>query len=146
MSEEPWHHGGLRFTCKQCGNCCTGGPGTVRVNDAEIAALARRLGVDEPTFRAAYTRTLRRGDVSLVEKRNYDCVFYRRGVGCTVYEDRPRQCRTWPFWSSVVHSREAWDEAAASCLGMNAGELHDFDEIADHAAPHGTSAARRGPT
>jgi len=144
MNDEPWFHGGLRFSCKQCGKCCTGGPGTVRVSDAEIQTLARRLGQTDDEFRSSYTRVLRRGEISLIEKTNYDCVFYERGIGCTVYEDRPRQCRTWPFWRSVVHSREAWDEAAESCLGMDTGRIHDFEEIADLATDDGTSATR-GP-
>ena len=41
MAEElPWYHEGLSFTCSQCGDCCTGAPGYVWVNNEEIAALA----------------------------------------------------------------------------------------------------------
>lgn len=144
MSEEVWYDDGLRFTCTQCGNCCKGGPGTVRVSDAEIAAIAERLGLSGDEFRARYTRTLRGGDISLTEKENYDCVFYARSVGCTAYEDRPRQCRTWPFWNSVVFSSESWDEAAETCPGMNSGDRYDGGEIASLARDDGTSNTRKG--
>lgn len=126
---EPWYREGLRFACTRCGNCCRGA-GTVRVSDAEIAALARRLGLPDAEFRAIYTRRLRGGEVSLRERANRDCVFYEpREPGCRVYADRPRQCRSWPFWASVLHSPERWQEEAADCPGMNRGRLHTAEEI-----------------
>jgi Fe-S-cluster containining protein len=106
-----------------------GTPGTVRVTDEEIDGLARRLGLRDFEFRAMYTRTLRRGDVSLRETRDRECVFFDRALGCRVYEDRPRQCRTWPFWRSVVHSSERWCEEAEHCPGMNSGPLHAAQRI-----------------
>jgi Fe-S-cluster containining protein len=143
MGKEHWYSGGLRFACTQCGNCCTGGPGTVRVSDVEIGALADRFGLSDSEFRSRYTRTLRGGDVSLKEKPDFDCIFFDRTVGCTVYEDRPRQCRTWPFWGSVVFSSEAWDESAEACPGMNSGPLFDGDEITSVSRNDGTSARRK---
>ncbi len=107
-SGAPWYRDGLRFTCTRCGNCCTGDPGTVRVTDDEIDALAALLGIDRDEFRGLYTRELRGGEVSLVEKRSNDCVFWDRKAGCRVYAARPRQCRAWPFWRAVVHSSETW--------------------------------------
>ena len=40
MPKTPWFKDGLRFECTQCGDCCTGSPGYVWVNDEEISALA----------------------------------------------------------------------------------------------------------
>lgn len=142
MSEAPWYSEGLRFACTRCGHCCGGGPGTIRVSDDEIADLAAHTHETIDSFRARYTRRIRGGDISLKEKANLDCIFYDRSAGCTVYTVRPRQCRTWPFWSSVVHSRETWQEASGSCPGMNAGPLHDAEEIAAVASEDGTSGAK----
>jgi len=142
LSAQPWYREGLRFECTRCGNCCGGGPGTIRVSDAEIAALADRLGLPESEFRSRYTRRLRSHDVSLVEKDNYDCVFFERDRGCSVYEDRPKQCRTWPFWSSVVLSHETWDDEAEECPGMNSGPLHDPAEVERASSDDGTSGRR----
>ncbi|MDJ0851263.1 MAG: YkgJ family cysteine cluster protein [Myxococcota bacterium] len=133
-----WYREGLRFACTRCGNCCRGA-GTVRVSDAEIAALARRLDMADPEFRSAYTRPLRGGERSLREARNRDCIFYAAAEGCRVYEDRPRQCRAWPFWRAVVHSPECWAEEARECPGMNAGPLHDAVTIERTSADDGTS-------
>ena len=42
---------------------------------------------------------------SLIELANGDCVFFdNHRRCCQVYEARPRQCRTWPFWSQLIIS------------------------------------------
>jgi Fe-S-cluster containining protein len=138
MPGDPWYREGLRFRCTRCGNCCTGA-GVVRVSDAEIEALARRLALSDAELRAAYTRELRGGVVALREKRNRDCIFYDARRGCTVYEERPRQCRSWPFWRAVVHSRERWAEEAEGCPGMNQGAHFDADAIREILRDDGTS-------
>ena len=113
------------------------------VSDLEISALARRLELGDAEFRAMYTRPQRGGDVSLRELRNRDCVFYDPAApGCRIYEDRPRQCRRWPFWGGVVDSAERWDEEARSCPGMNRGPLHDADTISRRVVADGTSTAK----
>jgi Fe-S-cluster containining protein len=86
--------------------------------------------MEPETFIAAHCRRLWRdgGEIlALKEKSNYDCVFWQEG--CTVYQVRPLQCRTYPFWSRILASRAAWDAEAAECPGMNHGELHSADEI-----------------
>jgi Fe-S-cluster containining protein len=138
-SAGPWYRDGLRFACTRCGNCCGGDAGTVRVDDAEIAALARHLEMDDAEFRATYTRGLRRGDVSLRERSNGTCVFYDAQRGCTVHPERPRQCRTWPFWRAVVHSPERWAEEARGCPGMGRGPLHGAEWIERTSREDGTS-------
>ena len=72
MPNEPWYAAGLRFQCTGCGNCCTGAPGHVWVNQAEIEALAAHLGTTIDEFEARYVRPvgIRR---SLVEFPNGDC-------------------------------------------------------------------------
>ena len=112
-----------------------GGAGLYR---EEIEALAFELELPTVEFRRRYTRPLRGAEVSLVERNNGDCVFWSPDAGCTVYPHRPRQCRTWPFWRAVVHSRERWDEEAQSCPGMNHGERHESSTIEAIARDDGT--------
>jgi hypothetical protein len=77
---------------------------------------------------------------------NYDCVFLtesaaaqpgggqRKGGslaagespplkrrGCSIYQVRPLQCRTWPFWDGNLASKDAWDIASKKCPGMDRG-------------------------
>ena len=131
-SDRPWYSPGLRFSCTGCGGCCTGPTGFVFFNRREGRQLARRLGVDEPTFYRLYARETE-GGWSLNETlrdTQYDCVFLepdgRGGRRCGVYEDRPTQCRTWPFWESNLRHPRDWEQAAEHCpgmerLGVNAG-------------------------
>jgi hypothetical protein len=116
------------------------------VNDEEIATLAEKLGLSDAAFRKRYTRRLRGGDISLIEKNNHDCIFYDEEPGCTVYAHRPRQCRTWPFWRSLVHSPETWAEETENCPGLNFGPLRTTEEIAEMIVDDGTSASRRRRT
>jgi len=137
----PWYKDGLRFSCTQCGNCCTGAPGYVWVSDDEVTALAARLGVDVAAFRRRYTRVVPGRGRTLIErpdsKRGNACVFWQEGPGCTVYTDRPKQCRTWPFWRPLVADAQSWDEAAAICPGMNTGKRHSATAITSVAADDG---------
>jgi len=114
----------------------------VRVSDAEIEDLSRRLELADHEFRAMYTRRLRNGDVSLRETRGQACVFYDLARGCRVHSDRPLQCRSWPFWSAVVHSSERWAEEARECPGMNRGPRHAAGHIATTAERDGTSSGK----
>lgn len=142
-AKPPWYANGLRFTCTQCGHCCTGDPGFTWLSDAEADALAARLGLDGEAFRRRYTRTVwrdGRAALSLTERGNGDCIFWRTGIGCSVYDLRPQQCRTWPFWRRVVKSRAAWNEAARDCPGMDHGALHDAATIARTAVEDGLPA------
>lgn len=125
---EPWYKDGLRFTCTRCGHCCTGDPGYVWVDDNDLAAIAQQRGetIEEVTTR--YTRLTDRGR-SLREQSNGDCVFYDRKQGCTVYEARPPQCRSWPFWESNVATPVAWQRTCDICPGSGQGELISVEEI-----------------
>ena len=128
--DQPWYQEGLRFECTQCGNCCTGAPGFVWVNDEEIAALAAAIGEsDVEKFEANYVRKVgaRR---SLNEFPNGDCVFFDgQSRGCSVYGARPRQCRTWPFWNSNLESPETWAHTCEVCPGSGKGRLYQIGEI-----------------
>lgn len=149
----PWYADGLDFTCTTCGNCCTGGPGYVWVTDREIELAAEHLGLGLADFRRKYCRKIS-GRVSFKEVRrpngNHDCVFLteipadagRKDLEpgepvpmtrrvCGLYQVRPLQCRTWPFWKENLVTESAWERAAKGCPGMNRDGRHfDLEEIA----------------
>lgn len=127
---DPWYRDGLRFECTRCGRCCGGTPGFVWVTDAEIAALARRFGLSQAEFRHRYTRRVDGYGISLTETDDYDCVFLDHDQGlCTVYEDRPRQCRTYPFWGKVLASPATWELEAEQCPGIRQGRRWRLTQI-----------------
>ena len=63
--------------------------------------------------------------LSLKEKHGFDCIFWENG--CIVYENRPIQCRSFPFWESSLRSAESWK--ALSCPGIGSGTLHTREQI-----------------
>lgn len=129
MAGEPWYADGLQFTCSQCGDCCTGAPGFVWVNQEEINALAAAKEMTVTAFEEQYVRKVgvRR---SLTEYASGDCVFFDgKTRKCTVYEARPRQCKTWPFWDSNLRSPETWKQTCDVCPGSGTGELYQLDDI-----------------
>ncbi|SFJ31477.1 YkgJ family cysteine cluster protein [Planctomicrobium piriforme] len=133
MSDKPWYKDGLRFECSQCGDCCTGTPGYVWVNDEEVQAIARYLDKPVGELRLLYTRPAR-GKISLNEYANGDCVFFdpqRRG--CTIYPVRPVQCRTWPFWQSNIETTSDWEATCRVCPGSGRGELVPLETIQERA-------------
>ena len=114
---EPWYKDGLRFSCTQCGKCCTGSPGYVWIDDDEIEAMAEFLKISVEDFLERYTHRIE-GRLSLLEHPvNYDCVFLKDRQ-CQVYGARPKQCRTFPWWSENLKSRQAWKETAQRCEGI----------------------------
>jgi Fe-S-cluster containining protein len=149
--KDPWYADGLQFTCTQCGNCCTGGPGYVWASDVEIRRLAEYLKLSVKEVIEQYCRRID-GRLSFTEKRNqgnYDCVFLKeekierpgaKGSDekvihtkrtCTIYPIRPLQCRTWPFWPELLSSKESWKRAGRGCPGMDVGKRYSLDQIAE---------------
>jgi Fe-S-cluster containining protein len=142
--DKPWYADGLRFTCSQCGNCCTGGPGFVWLAEVEVTRLADhlRLSVEETIER--YCRRVG-GRVSLKETLSpaglHDCVFLEEhkekgpdGVTqtrrtCGIYPVRPLQCRTWPFWDGNLSDPAIWENSAKRCHGMNQGRSFSRREM-----------------
>ena len=144
---QTWYGDGLRFTCTQCGNCCTGGPGFVWISVEEVVRLATHLKQTPEEVVEKYCRKVD-GKFSLRERRNargeYDCIFlkeikaqrregdetvvYSKRV-CTVYDVRPLQCRTWPFWTENLRDAESWARSSKRCPGMSVGKKYSLRQI-----------------
>ena len=121
--------GGVRFGCTCSGKCCTlhGDYAYVFLRREEERQIATRLALSVREFRKRYTRRVSVGQRSLVFPDGH-CVFLvdRR---CAIYEDRPRQCRTWPFWEENLDPRVWEHEVASFCPGVGRGRLYSEQEI-----------------
>jgi Fe-S-cluster containining protein len=130
MAPKRWYQDGLRFRCTACGNCCSGDPGFVWVNQEEMQTLADALtGGDVDLLQEKHVRKVGRR-YSLIERENGDCALLDpKSRQCTVYDARPIQCRTWPFWDSTVRTPATWQETCETCPGAGEGDLYDIMHI-----------------
>ena len=128
-----WYKEGLRFKCTGCGQCCTGSPGHVWVSDEEIAAMAEKLKLSVDAFCKKYTRLIGRKLSLLENPNNWDCVFLEEDK-CRLYDTRPKQCRTFPWWSDNLASPCAWKQTAKGCEGIDHPDaaLVPYHEIQKH--------------
>lgn len=116
--EKPWFQEGLRFGCTECGQCCTGSPGYAWVSLDEIVAISKYLKLSIDDFAKHYLRQVGEEYALLEHPISFDCVFLKERK-CQIYPVRPKQCRTFPWWQSLLESEEAWNEAAKRCEGIN---------------------------
>ncbi|MDR2842991.1 MAG: YkgJ family cysteine cluster protein [Spirochaetaceae bacterium] len=130
MSKEKlFYANGLRFSCKQCSLCCRQDPGYVFLTEDDVSMLFNYLKMSKDDFILTYCRWIKISlsieYLSLKETSNYDCFFWKNG--CSVYDARPVQCKTYPFWSEFVEDEETWLQT--ECPGINEGELNSAEYI-----------------
>ncbi len=116
--DEHWFAGGLRFRCTGCGKCCTGSSGSVYLSKPDLERLANFFRLPVGAFARKYTRVSKGRRVLVDGPASRDCVFLTAGT-CGVYEARPTQCRTYPWWLSNIRDQESWEAAAEVCEGIN---------------------------
>ncbi len=105
--------------CESCeGRCCTGESGYIYVTSDEILALANLLKLELQVFTESYLYKIgyKYSLKEVVTNDSHDCIFYDRpSNGCKVYEARPTQCRTFPFWD---YFKQRVDELKDECPGI----------------------------
>ncbi|MDR0997968.1 MAG: YkgJ family cysteine cluster protein [Treponema sp.] len=131
MAKRLFYSDGLFFSCTRCSTCCRYESGYVFLSEKDLELLAAEQKMRRGDFIRAYCRWVRpegrKEYLSLKEKPGYDCIFWNNG--CAVYRARPLQCRSFPFWDSVLSSRASWEAAGTSCPGMGKGEFHNPAQI-----------------
>ncbi|WP_324170910.1 YkgJ family cysteine cluster protein [Sulfurimonas sp.] len=104
------------FSCE--GRCCTGDSGYIFVTKNEIEKISKLLSVEENNFVKNYL--FKKGyKYSIKEMKyndSYECIFYDRDIkACSIYDERPSQCRTFPFWD---YYKIRLDELKQECPGV----------------------------
>ena len=139
---------GLKFSCTRCSCCCRFDSGYVWLTRSDLETLSKTLHLPREEVVNRYCRVVDIGAMprlSLGEQPNMDCVFWQNG-SCMVYDGRPLQCRTYPFWRPHLESRRDWDELEKHCPGVNIGRTYSADEIDAHASARATEAPLDGRT
>ena len=131
MESECFYKDGLHFECQRCSFCCGHSPGFVYLSYEDLDRLCDFFKLSRTDFISKYCRWVNYYEgktvLALLEKKNWDCILWENG--CSAYEARPVQCRTYPFWAWMVKDKEMWDECAKDCPGMNKGKLWTAQEI-----------------
>jgi len=106
------------------------------VTDEECDKIAKLKGLPVDEFRSRYTRRATEG-TSLTEVETefgYDCVFLDRETipgkaVCGIYDARPLQCRTFPWWPGTIRTKKAWERLGRECEGVGRGNFVSIEEI-----------------
>lgn len=131
LEEKKWYEEkGLRFKCTGCGKCCQGS-GYVWVDEKEVLKLAKHLRLTPSVFIKNFTRQIGERTALIDAPHTDHCIFLQNGQTCTVYEKRPDQCRSFPWWVSNLCSKKDWEEAKQYCEGIDHEQapLISFKEI-----------------
>ena len=105
--------------CSTCqGRCCTGESGYIYVSKSEVEKISELLGLEIRDFVGKYL--FKKGyKYSIKETKyndSYECIFYDRDInGCKIYEARPSQCISFPFWD---YYKTRVDELKQECPGI----------------------------
>ncbi len=128
--KKEWWAEGLRFQCQGSGQCCTshGEYGFVFLTKEDRQKMANHLSLNLSQFTKKYCQQTN-GNYHLMEDGvNFDCLFLKN-KRCSVYEARPTQCRTWPFWPDTMNAKTWKKEVVTFCPGVGKGPLVSSDEI-----------------
>jgi len=68
--------------------------------------------IDKYLFKKSYKYSIKERKVL----NEHECIFYDKDInGCSIYEARPIQCRTFPFWD---YYKNRIDELKDECPGI----------------------------
>ena len=128
MAKSPWWKDGVQFQCQGSGRCCVSrdGYGYVYVTLEDRRRFAAYFGLTLKEFTKEYCEK----DEGYWKIRDFTsaCRFLKNN-SCSVYEARPTQCRTWPFWPETMSARAWKKEITAYCPGVGKGRTWTADEI-----------------
>ena len=128
---EKWWSEGVRFECQGSGQCCVsrGQYGYVYLTLEDRQNMGRLMKITTSKFTRTYCAKTD-GVYHVKDGPTPDCRFLKNNR-CEVYQARPMQCRTWPFWPEVMAPKSWAKEVAAFCPGVGKGKLVDAKTIRD---------------
>lgn len=86
-----------QIDCLQCANCCKNY--SPRFKNPDIKRIAKLLKMKEGEFTDTYLRLDEDNDYVLKQK---PCPFLAEDNTCNIYEDRPSDCRRYPYTDEDV--------------------------------------------
>jgi len=117
LTQKGFDYGFDANECSKCeGNCCIGESGYIWINPREIEDLSKLLNISTDELKEKYLNKINY-KFSIKEKKlaqnNYACAFFDLNLKqCSIYDARPSQCRTFPFWDYFKENKK---EVYAEC-------------------------------
>ncbi|CAM4057224.1 YkgJ family cysteine cluster protein [Campylobacter armoricus] len=105
--------------CQRCqGKCCTGESGYIFANQDELYKIANFLNLSFEEFQKQYL--IKVGFKYSFKEAKYEdgyrCIFFDTMYKkCLIYQYRPKQCKTFPFWEYFKTHKE---ELQKECIGV----------------------------
>ena len=148
---------GIEFSCQMCGSCCRGfNEGEIYVYQDDILRLTQSLNITKKselgkfakkylkvindTFfwkepRAARGKTYKFKSLGFKFTGDDEHCQFLKDNSCSVHEERPFQCRCFPFWQMLVSSRKNFINYSKKCPGLKIlkGRHYSKEEILDWA-------------
>lgn len=143
----------IPFECTECGKCCQT-KGAVYLNPSETKSASELLNLSVDEFKSMYVAREEEfptgrdsvGWTVLKQKETdgiTECIFLKDNK-CGIYESRPLQCSTYPFWPRFMDNMDGWNDEVVDekgdkewsyeeggCEGMRRVELQHGAEITE---------------
>lgn len=104
--------------------------------------MAKHLGLKTAAFTKKYCDQ-KQGVWKLKDIDGGDCAFLE-GKRCGIYEARPTQCRTWPFWPELMDAKTWADDVKSFCPGVDRGRVWSKEEVEEQLREQMQSEAEYG--
>ncbi|GMH84788.1 hypothetical protein TL16_g10027 [Triparma laevis f. inornata] len=154
----PFNIQAQRFECTGCGDCCRV-EGDVWLNSQEIDAALESTNLTEVAFAAEFcdaailptpsSPSQRGSSGSFLRLRHATpgggCALLDEEQKCSIYEARPLQCSTYPFWPRLLHSPQNWAAEASACEGIQPSAPEIDVPVATRQAEEWAAWLRRFP-
>ena len=120
MMNLPWWMEGVQFECKpDCGKCCDEPGGIVYLKPSDAEKLALHHGLDvEDWIQRDCDRTIDGRFILKSDSITDICIYLDGNKKCTVYQARPSQCKSYPFWAENLRSERSWNKTVKFCPGL----------------------------
>ena len=122
---------GIRFECQGSGKCCVSrnSYGFVYLSNIDLIRFSKYFKISLKKFKEKYCQ-ITDGFIHLAEKPKLygNCIFLK-DKKCSVYNSRPSQCRTWPFWNDNMKAKVWNNDIALNCPGIGKGKIIKKKEI-----------------
>jgi len=113
---DAWWANGVSFQCQpDCGRCCDQPGGIVYLAPTDAEKLAEHAGMDvEAWLRRDCTKTLDGRYILRSRQGDGVCIYLDEKKQCNVYQVRPQQCQSLPWWAENLRSKRSWKQVKES--------------------------------